>query len=196
MARVDVAELCGETERRLVALAELPTPVRPGRDRLSTAPAGAPSGSTAPGSTAPGAGSHGAGATSWSGTGAWGGSGLRAASGLRRDVLGLADGRRTARDIAFTLGRGVYPVTVEASRLLADGLLRIGGPSQEGGEVRALLAPRHAAPPAVPATGASSGGAHASAGSGPDAARSGAPAGGPFAGPVQLPRRPSRASGS
>ncbi|MEI5103193.1 MarR family transcriptional regulator [Streptomyces sp. PmtG] len=41
----------------------------------------------------------------------------------RREILFLADGRRTARDIAFVSGRGVYPVTVEASRMLADGLL-------------------------------------------------------------------------
>ncbi|MEV6108548.1 MarR family transcriptional regulator [Streptomyces sp. NPDC051940] len=40
-------------------------------------------------------------------------------------VLRLADGRRTARDIAFVAGRGVYAVTVEVSRMLAEGLLEL-----------------------------------------------------------------------
>jgi hypothetical protein len=91
----------------------------------------------------------------------------RRPSGLRGELLGLANGRRTARDIAFLLGRSVYPVTVEAARLLAERLLRIETPGEDGAEVRALLAPRHAAPTAPPATG-----------------------------PVRLPRRPARASGS
>jgi hypothetical protein len=43
-------------------------------------------------------------------------------------VLSCADGRRTARDIAFALGRGVYGVTVEVSRLLAEGLVEIAEP--------------------------------------------------------------------
>ncbi|WP_338675290.1 MarR family transcriptional regulator [Streptomyces sp. SCSIO 30461] len=41
----------------------------------------------------------------------------------RQEILFLADGRRTPRDIAFALGRGVYGVTVEVSRLLGEGLL-------------------------------------------------------------------------
>ncbi|WP_161789855.1 hypothetical protein, partial [Streptacidiphilus neutrinimicus] len=121
VTRVDAGQLCAETERRLAALAQFPTPVRPGRDRLAAV--AEPAAPQATGAAGPNAG-------------------LRAAGGLRREVLGLADGRRTARDIAFLLGRGVYPVTVETSRLLADGLVRIGAPSREGGEVRALLAPR------------------------------------------------------
>ncbi|RAG80665.1 hypothetical protein DN069_36820, partial [Streptacidiphilus pinicola] len=167
VAQVDAEQLGAETERRLAALAELPAPVRPGRDRLGLAadpglPAGGSAGasrSATAGGGVPGAVSRGVGA-------------VRAAGGLRREVLALADGRRTARDVAFLLGRGVYPVTVEASRLLVDGLLRIGGTNRAGGEVRALLAPRHAAPP-VPQPGAP-----------------------PPAGPVRLPRRPTRASGS
>ncbi|ALV33832.1 hypothetical protein [Streptomyces sp. CdTB01] len=42
---------------------------------------------------------------------------------LRRDVIAHADGRRTARDLAFRTGRGVYTVTVELARMLAEGLL-------------------------------------------------------------------------
>ncbi|WP_330282385.1 MarR family transcriptional regulator [Streptomyces sp. NBC_00588] len=44
-------------------------------------------------------------------------------SALRRELLGHADGRRTARDLAFRTGRGVYPVTVEVARMLDEGLL-------------------------------------------------------------------------
>lgn len=155
VAQADAEQLRAETERRLAALAVLPVPVRPGRDRLGPAAEPGPAGATAVGTAARGMG------------------GARAAGGLRREVLALADGRRTARDIAFLLGRGVYPVTVEASRLLADGLLRVGPPAREGGELRALLAPRHAAPNGLQ-SGVSS----------------------PLTGPAQLPRRPSRASGS
>ncbi|MFH8696432.1 MarR family transcriptional regulator [Streptomyces chartreusis] len=42
---------------------------------------------------------------------------------LRRELLSHADGRRTARDLAFRIGRGVYAVTVEVARMLGDGLL-------------------------------------------------------------------------
>ncbi|MFC5215096.1 MarR family transcriptional regulator [Streptomyces coerulescens] len=42
---------------------------------------------------------------------------------LRRELLTHADGRRTARDLAFRVGRGVYAVTVEVARMLGDGLL-------------------------------------------------------------------------
>ncbi|MEY9874718.1 hypothetical protein ABH931_004218 [Streptacidiphilus sp. MAP12-33] len=172
VARVEVEQVCAETARRLTAFAELTAPVRPGKDRL-VAVTDVGAGPVAPG-----------GSGSWAAAPGWGGAGLRATSGLRREVLGLADGRRTARDIAFMLGRGVYPVAVEASRLVADGLLRIGGAHHEGGEVRALLAPRHAAPPPVsPAVPADPPGGATSGGPGPS-------------GPVVLPRRPSRASRS
>ncbi|MEU7526420.1 hypothetical protein AB0A74_11830 [Saccharothrix sp. NPDC042600] len=43
----------------------------------------------------------------------------------RRAILAEATGRRTARDIAFLVGRGVYAVTVDVSRLIAEGLLEI-----------------------------------------------------------------------
>ncbi|WP_328873586.1 MarR family transcriptional regulator [Streptomyces sp. NBC_00287] len=42
---------------------------------------------------------------------------------LQRDLLAHADGRSTARDLAFRTGRSVYTVTVEVARMLGDGLL-------------------------------------------------------------------------
>ncbi|WAZ23860.1 MarR family transcriptional regulator [Streptomyces cinnabarinus] len=42
---------------------------------------------------------------------------------LQSDLLTHADGRSTARDLAFRTGRSVYTVTVEVARMLADGLL-------------------------------------------------------------------------
>ncbi|MFD9700473.1 hypothetical protein [Lentzea sp. NPDC059081] len=53
------------------------------------------------------------------------GAALRVLSPLRLEILSQATGRRTARDIAFASGRSVYPVTVEASRMVADGLLAV-----------------------------------------------------------------------
>jgi hypothetical protein len=41
----------------------------------------------------------------------------------QESVLALANGRRTARDMAFALGRGVYAVTLQVARMHADGLL-------------------------------------------------------------------------
>jgi hypothetical protein len=43
----------------------------------------------------------------------------------RREILQLLDGRRSARDIAFLIGRGVYAVTVEVSRMLDEGLVEV-----------------------------------------------------------------------
>ncbi|MDN3028206.1 MarR family transcriptional regulator [Streptomyces sp. S.PB5] len=42
---------------------------------------------------------------------------------LQRELLAQADGRSTARDLAFRTGRGVYTVTVEMARMLDEGLL-------------------------------------------------------------------------
>ncbi|MDX3532151.1 MarR family transcriptional regulator, partial [Streptomyces sp. ID05-39B] len=42
---------------------------------------------------------------------------------LQRELITHADGRRTARDLAFRTGRGVYTVTVEVARMLAEGFL-------------------------------------------------------------------------
>lgn len=47
----------------------------------------------------------------------------------RRAIISHASGRRTARDIAFVLGRGLYPVTIDAARMLGDGLLEIASPA-------------------------------------------------------------------
>ncbi|MQS11059.1 hypothetical protein F7Q99_01860 [Streptomyces kaniharaensis] len=47
------------------------------------------------------------------------------AIGERREILQRANGRRSSRDIAFLLGRGLYAVTVEASRLLREGLVDV-----------------------------------------------------------------------
>ncbi|MEU7578513.1 MarR family transcriptional regulator [Streptomyces sp. NPDC041068] len=54
----------------------------------------------------------------------------------RREILRLADGRRTPRDIAFLLGRGVHAVTVETALMLGEGLL-----------LRAVAKPRGSAGP-------------------------------------------------
>ncbi|MEV6330185.1 MarR family transcriptional regulator [Streptomyces sp. NPDC051909] len=67
----------------------------------------------------------------------------------RREILFHANGRRTARDIAFVVGRGVYQVTVEVSRMLAEGLLKRAGRSEVLGTARPssvpALEPRRAA---------------------------------------------------
>ncbi|MEU8970769.1 MarR family transcriptional regulator [Streptomyces monashensis] len=52
----------------------------------------------------------------------------RARTPLQRELLAHADGRRTARDLAFRTGRGVYTVTVEVARMLSEGLLECAGP--------------------------------------------------------------------
>jgi hypothetical protein len=45
-------------------------------------------------------------------------------SEVQRELLVHADGRRTARDIAFRTGRAVYTITVEMARLLGEGHLQ------------------------------------------------------------------------
>ncbi len=50
---------------------------------------------------------------------------LRVLGPMRKEILANATGRRTTRDIAFASGRGVYPVTVEACRMVADGLMTV-----------------------------------------------------------------------
>jgi hypothetical protein len=47
----------------------------------------------------------------------------------QRQIIAHATGRRTARDVAFALGRGLYPVTVEICRMLGDDLLKIAPPA-------------------------------------------------------------------
>ncbi|WP_436501785.1 hypothetical protein [Actinokineospora sp. HUAS TT18] len=43
----------------------------------------------------------------------------------QQEILAHVDGRRTARDIAYLVGRGLYPVAVDLSVLLADRRLRL-----------------------------------------------------------------------
>jgi hypothetical protein len=46
-----------------------------------------------------------------------------ALGGGRDELLALANGRRTPRDLAFALGRGVYATTLQLARMQRDGLL-------------------------------------------------------------------------
>lgn len=43
----------------------------------------------------------------------------------RREILLRANGRRSSRDLAYLLGRGVYAITVETARMLDEGLVEI-----------------------------------------------------------------------
>jgi len=95
----DGAALLDAAGRKLDALALLPRAILPHRERLI-----APSADDGDGAS----GSESA--------------GMRPQA-LRKVILGYADGRRTARDIAFVYGRSLYAVTVEMSRMLAEGLL-------------------------------------------------------------------------
>lgn len=73
------------------------------------------------------------------------GTGREAAGGppLRREILLLADGRRTCRDLAYATAHGVYAVTVEVSRMLGDGLLERAVPEAgapgAAGEAKPIL---------------------------------------------------------
>jgi hypothetical protein len=42
-----------------------------------------------------------------------------------REIADRANGRRSARDIAFAVGRGIYPVTVEVARMVSAGVLEV-----------------------------------------------------------------------
>ncbi|MFD9125380.1 hypothetical protein [Kitasatospora sp. NPDC059571] len=46
-------------------------------------------------------------------------------SGARRDILQDADGRRSACDIALRLGRSLFAVTTELSRMAGEGLIEV-----------------------------------------------------------------------
>ncbi|MER5435582.1 MarR family transcriptional regulator [Streptomyces sp. NPDC002588] len=97
---------------------------------------------------------------------------------LQRELLTHADGRRTARDLAFRTGRGVYTVTVEVARMLGEGLLECASapapipvrlpPDAHG------VRPREPAPPPPPVP---------------------VPPAGPPPSPAALPRRRPGASG-
>ncbi|MEV5413683.1 hypothetical protein AB0K60_33255 [Thermopolyspora sp. NPDC052614] len=49
-------------------------------------------------------------------------------SDLRREILRHLNGRRSCRDVAFLLGRGLYAVTVEISAMLAEGVAAVHPP--------------------------------------------------------------------
>lgn len=96
LAPVPVGEgpvrLLQDANRKLAALAALPHPVRPNRERPrpSSAPVAVIDAQLTP---------------------------------VQRELLAHADGRRTARDLAFRTGRGVYTVAVEVARMVGTGLL-------------------------------------------------------------------------
>ncbi|MGI5328826.1 hypothetical protein [Actinomadura nitritigenes] len=46
----------------------------------------------------------------------------------RGELLARVNGRRTARDIAFTLGRGLFPVMSDLAILITDGLITVEPP--------------------------------------------------------------------
>jgi hypothetical protein len=79
---------------------------------------------------------------------------------LQRELLDHADGRSTARDLAFRTGRGVYTVTVEVARMLGGGLLECDAapppipvraiPDGEGVRHRTPAPPEHRPPPPPP----------------------------------------------
>jgi hypothetical protein len=91
----------------------------------------------------------------------------------RDELLALADGRRTVRDLAFALGCGVYATMLQAARLRAEGLLVLvshdamsaaeeGGPwaaaRGEGAETPAGLPRRRKDRPGLPRRGGEAGG--------------------------------------
>jgi hypothetical protein len=123
----DTGALLDATFRKLDALAALPRAILPHRERLTARQAGDDDGDGASGSGPPG---------------------MRPPD-LRKAILGYADGRRTARDIAFVSGRGLYAVTVEMSRMLAEGLLHEPPPRIEPVDASPVqLLPRKPLPPA------------------------------------------------
>ena len=144
----DAAALLDAAFRKLDALALLPRAILPYRERL-IAPSADDSDRTARSGSA----------------------GMRPPA-LRTAILDYADGRRTARDIAFVAGRSLYPVTVEMSRMLAEGLLHEPPPRIERVDtspVRVLprnpplpsagSAPALDAPPGLPQRGSAADGA-------------------------------------
>ena len=104
-------------------------------------------------------------------------------------ILALANGRRTPRDMAFVLGRGVFAVTLQLARLHEAGLVVID--SRRPGRVRP-------AEVAGPAGSAGSGAGPGAAGSGAGGQGGGGPGGagpdGAAARPSALPRRRRGAS--
>ena len=87
-----------------------------------------------------------------------------------QSVLNTVNGRRTARDIAFTLGRGLYAVMLDLTRLEALELVRWEAGREPGGRPSTaprVLPERRSATPQPSRSGAGSGaGAGTGAGSG------------------------------
>ncbi|MFJ3774099.1 MarR family transcriptional regulator [Streptomyces sp. NPDC090075] len=110
------ARLLQEANRKLAALAALPHPVRPDRERPR------PAGIAAD----------------------------RPRTPLQEELLSHADGRRTARDLAFRTGRGVYTVTVEVARMLGEGLLECAAPTAPVRMPVTAPVVRHREPPPPP----------------------------------------------
>lgn len=122
----DATALLNAAFRKLDALALLPQAVLPHRERLIAASA-----------------DDGRGAFESGSSGIW-------PSELRKVILGYADGRRTARDIAFVAGRSLYAVTVEMSRMLVEGLLQEPPPHIEPLDTSSVqVLPRNPAHPSA-----------------------------------------------
>ncbi|MGW3286894.1 hypothetical protein ACWDR3_19870 [Streptomyces sp. NPDC001002] len=68
-----------------------------------------------------------------------------------QDVLAHADGRKTARDIAFALGRGLFAVMMDLRHLLDRGLVRPRTPSPATRPSTAARGAPSASTPAAPA---------------------------------------------
>jgi len=66
-----------------------------------------------------------------------------------RAVLAAADGRRTPRDIAFALGRGLFAVMIDLRHLLDRGLVRPHTPPTNGRPSTAARIAPSAAPPSA-----------------------------------------------
>lgn len=78
------------------------------------------------------------------------GADLRDLGPARAEIVAHATSRRTTRDIAFAVGRSVYPVTIEACRMVADGLMTVvtGTPVAASAQPPVPLRPRR--PPESP----------------------------------------------
>jgi hypothetical protein len=73
------------------------------------------------------------------------------------EILALANGRRTARDMAFVLGRGVFAVTLQLSRMCDAGLLVVGSTRSPARAAGLRAVSTETAPPG-PADASGSGG--------------------------------------
>lgn len=113
---VVVAELLADTESRLAELAALPVLLSPYRDRVVAADDTQPSAAADDRQSSAAADSR---------QSSVDGPQPSVVAAQRRAIMDHANGRRTARDIAFAVGRGVHPITVEISRMLDEGLLEI-----------------------------------------------------------------------